>query len=50
MRTFRENPSKQFNDVEVVRVKDYHTSLANGEEPLTLPKADVLKFILADGT
>ncbi|MEK4228443.1 phospho-sugar mutase [Solibacillus sp. FSL H8-0538] len=50
MKSFRDNPPKQFNNVEVVRVEDYQTSLANGVEQLTLPKADVLKFILADGT
>lgn len=43
MDNFRSNAPKQFAGVEVVTVEDYSTGNVNG-----LPKADVVKFILAD--
>lgn len=43
MDNFRSNVPKQFAGVEVVTVEDYSTGNVNG-----LPKADVVKFILAD--
>ena len=43
MDNFRTNAPKQFAGVEVVTLEDYSTGNVNG-----LPKADVVKFILAD--
>lgn len=43
MENFRNNSPKQFAGVEVVTVEDYSAGNVNG-----LPKADVVKFILAD--
>lgn len=43
MDNFRSNAPKQFAGVEVVTVEDYSIGNVNG-----LPKADVVKFILAD--
>lgn len=43
MNNFRNNAPKEFAGVEVVTVEDYSASNVNG-----LPKADVVKFILAD--
>ena len=43
MNNFRNNAPKEFAGVEVVTVEDYSAGNVNG-----LPKADVVKFILAD--
>lgn len=50
MGCFRSNPPKKFNGTKVIRVEDYQTGYANTFEPLELPKANVLKFVLEDGT
>lgn len=51
----RENPRKEINGQRVIMVEDYQASTAKnildgGEEPLTLPKSDVLIYYLEDGT
>ena len=43
MDNFRNNAPQQFAGVEVVAVEDYSAGNVNG-----LPKADVVKFMLAD--
>lgn len=52
MEMFRNNPPQQLNDVPVRKVEDYLTGkvkYANGDEgELTLPKANVIKFVLDD--
>ncbi|ERL66212.1 phospho-sugar mutase [Schleiferilactobacillus shenzhenensis] len=54
MTKFREEEPADFAGVKVARTEDYlsgQAKLANGStEQLTLPKANVLKFILTDGT
>ena len=53
MQGLRANPPKTLAGEEVVAVEDYENgvrSTAAGTEPLTLPKSDVLKFLLADGS
>lgn len=54
MTKFREEEPADFAGVKVARTEDYlsgQAKLANGStEKLTLPKANVLKFILTDGT
>ncbi|WP_368652889.1 phospho-sugar mutase [Ornithinibacillus sp. 4-3] len=50
----RANVPTEFGDISVIRTEDYligRAILADGtEEALTLPKENVIKFILADGT
>ncbi|MEQ6854602.1 phospho-sugar mutase [Lysinibacillus capsici] len=51
MHTFRENQPKYFADIEVIRFEDYQSGQVKGKEAiLALPKADVLKYILKDGS
>jgi phosphoglucomutase len=55
MKGYRDNPPKAINGSEVVRLLDYQlqvdTDLKTGEKkPITLPKSNVLQFILADGS
>lgn len=54
MAKFRKEEPSEFAGVKVARTEDYKTGqakLADGStEKLTLPKSDVLKFILSDGT
>lgn len=55
IKKFRENAPKEFAGVDVLRVEDFdtqiETTLADGTtEAITLPKANVLKYHLADGT
>lgn len=52
---FRKNPPKEINGVEVIAVEDYlvstKTELKTGETtPIQLPKSNVLKYHLADGS
>lgn len=55
MRMFRENPPHEWGGIPVKRMDDYalkqSTDCINGEQkPLDLPKSDVLKYYLADGS
>jgi len=55
MRGYRENPPVTINGSPVVKIYDYQLqkvkSLKTGEEqPIDLPKSNVLQFILEDGT
>ncbi len=55
MDSFRENPPLTLAGVEVVAVEDYWTSekkdLKTGrKDPIELPKSNVLKFFLEDGS
>ncbi|KRL13459.1 MAG: phospho-sugar mutase [Schleiferilactobacillus perolens] len=54
MTKFREEEPAEFANVKVTRTEDYLTGIAKladgSQEKLTLPKSNVLKFILADGT
>ncbi|MDN3707574.1 phospho-sugar mutase [Myroides ceti] len=55
MTNFRENPVKELNGERVVFVEDYQSSKAKNmfsgeEEPLYLPKSDVLIYYLEDGS
>lgn len=55
MEQFRQNPPKTVAGVEVVAVEDYKTSVrkefSRGKEsPIQLPKSNVLKYFLADGS
>jgi phosphoglucomutase len=55
MKVYRDNPPKAINGSEVVRLLDYQlqvdTDLKTGaKKPITLPKSNVLQFILADGS
>lgn len=55
MTNFRENPVKELNGERVVFIEDYKNSKAKNmfsgeEEPLYLPKSDVLIYYLEDGS
>jgi phosphoglucomutase len=55
MVNLRENPLKEINGQRVVRVEDYKSSLAlnvvaNKEERINMPKADVLIYYTEDGS
>jgi len=55
MQSYRSNPPKTINDSAVVQLLDYELSKGKnpqtGEEwAITLPKSNVLQFVLADGT
>ena len=53
MHDLRTNPPKTLAGSAVAAVEDYELGVrhtAKGEEPLTLPKSDVLKFLLEDGS
>ena len=55
MEGYRENPPKTINGSDVVQLLDYELQIAKnlktGEsQPITLPKSNVLQFILADGS
>lgn len=53
MEAFRTNGPKEINDLTIVKVEDYLTSkryIGNKTEELTLPKSNVLKFFLSDGS
>jgi phosphoglucomutase len=53
MRALRQSPPKRLADTTVVAMEDYLNSVRLtdvGTEVLTLPKSDVLKFILEDGS
>ncbi|MCM3389778.1 phospho-sugar mutase [Ureibacillus chungkukjangi] len=54
MESFRNNPPKELTGIKITRVEDYQVGqaiLTNGnQEQLTLPKSNVLKFILEDGS
>ncbi|WP_413628167.1 phospho-sugar mutase [Fructilactobacillus vespulae] len=54
MKSFRESPLTSFNGVKVVALEDFQTSVKtdeNGQETeIDLPKSNVLKYWLADGT
>ncbi len=53
MESFRTNGPKQIKDLYIVKVEDYLTSkryIGDKTEELTLPKSNVLKFFLSDGS
>ncbi|WP_215084777.1 phospho-sugar mutase [Exiguobacterium sp. s78] len=55
MDTFRENPPKQVAGEQVVLFEDYDASIAHDlkthqPSPINLPKSNVLKFTLSDGS
>ena len=55
MEGYRKNPPKYINGSDVVQLLDYELQIAKnlktGEsQPITLPKSNVLQFILADGS
>lgn len=55
MERYRQNPPQKLNDIQVIAIEDYAASQKkflrkNTVEPILLPKANVLKFILADGS
>ncbi|ANK59973.1 phosphoglucomutase [Loigolactobacillus backii] len=54
MTKFREEQPESFNDVKVTALQDFQnqvTNFADGHtEPIKLPKSNVLKYLLADGT
>ncbi|NVY96844.1 phospho-sugar mutase [Lactobacillus sp. DCY120] len=54
MQDFRKNQPQEINGVKVVQVQDFQartqTDAAGVTTPLSLPQADVLKYILADET
>ena len=55
MERFRKEPPRSLNGVAVVRLLDYEkraaTDLVTGKvEPITLPKSNVLQFVLEDGS
>ena len=55
MQAYRANPPKQINGEDVIRLLDYQnqtdTNLQSGEsKKITLPKSNVLQFILKDGS
>lgn len=55
MQQFRENPPQQLHGAKVIHLLDYQTlqarNLDTGETvPITLPKSNVLQFILSDGS
>lgn len=55
MQQYRENPPKQINGITVKELLDYQTHVGknldtNEEWKITLPKSNVLQFILEDGT
>ncbi|MBA1392494.1 phospho-sugar mutase, partial [Lactobacillus sp. XV13L] len=54
MAQFRHNESSEINGTRIVSVQDFQTSVqtnADGtSQKLALPKSNVLKFLLADGT
>ncbi len=55
MQSYRDNPPKEINGSPVLKVLDYQTSkgknlITNEEWDITLPKSNVLQFLLADGT
>jgi phosphoglucomutase len=54
MERFRANPPRSLNGVRVVRLLDYEKQesrdlLGGGVEPITLPRSNVLQFVLEDG-
>ncbi|NDC77028.1 MAG: phospho-sugar mutase [Chitinophagia bacterium] len=54
MERFRADPPRSLNGVRVVRLLDYEKResrdlLTGGIEPITLPKSNVLQFVLEDG-
>lgn len=55
MERYRQNPPQKLNDIQVIAIEDYAASQKKflrkkTVEPILLPKANVLKFILADGS
>ena len=55
MKAYRDNPPQKINGLDVVQLLDYQnqtdTNLQTGEsKKITLPKSNVLQFILADGS
>ncbi|NEW62877.1 phospho-sugar mutase [Granulicatella sp. zg-ZJ] len=54
MTQFRQEPLQTFGGIQIVETQDFSTSaitLENGDvKPLDMPKSDVLKYLLADGT
>lgn len=55
LNNLRENPPKMIEHQKVVRIEDYLTRISNDlesgkQEPICLPKSNVLRFWLADGT
>ncbi len=53
MRTLRANPPQELAGLTVVGVEDYENGVrhtTHGDEALTLPRSDVLKFLLEDGS
>ena len=55
MKAYRDNPPKKINNSNVVQLLDYQnqtdTNLQSGEsKKISLPKSNVLQFILADGS
>jgi phosphoglucomutase len=53
MNTFRENPPSEISGQKISTAEDYHTGVrTSGEETedILLPKSNVLKFILEDGS
>lgn len=54
MERFRANPPRSLNGVRVVRLLDYEKResrdlVGGGVEPITLPRSNVLQFVLEDG-
>ncbi|MGD7024739.1 phospho-sugar mutase [Rossellomorea vietnamensis] len=52
---FRAEPLQEINGIEVVSIEDYKTSLRSDiqnqtEESISLPKSNVIKYFLADGS
>ncbi|MBM7539988.1 phospho-sugar mutase [Amphibacillus cookii] len=52
---FRQRPPKSIANQEIVTIEDYHMSeridvFGQTTEPITLPKSNVLKYFLADGS
>ena len=55
MNNFRSNPPDEINNVKVIKIKDYKTSISidlinRKKEIINLPESDVLQFFLEDGT
>ena len=55
MSSLKENPPKQMCGLDVVEFKDYSISLCKNtvtgsETEINLPKADVVSFVLSDGS
>lgn len=53
MNKFRQQAPTEWNQTVIIRTEDYEQQIAltaTGQEPLTTPKSNVLKYFLADGS